>query len=84
MTGLIKQYGLTVLSNSNEIHNLLIAYKDTNYVITAIPTNSSNNDPSTGDTFCIRNKAVDSFYCRWNNHGGKNPNWIFNWITIGY
>lgn len=83
-TGLIKQYGLTVLSTANVSHNLLIAYKNTDYVITAIPTNSSNNDPSTGDTFCIRSKAADSFSFRWNNHGGKNPNWIFNWVTIGY
>ena len=75
---------MTVLATSNETHNLLIAYKDTNYVITAIPTNSGNADPSTGDTFCIRSKAAGSFSCRWNNHGGKNPNWIFNWVTIGY
>ena len=81
-TGLIKQSGLTTLSTSTEAQNLLIAYKDTNYVITAIPSNSSNNDPSTGDTFCIRSKAAGSFSCRWNNQGGRN--WIFNWVTIGY
>ncbi len=81
MTGLIKQYGLTVLSSSTETHNLLIAYKDTNYVITAIPTNG-NVDPNTTDSFCIKNKVAGSFDCRWNNHGGRN--WIFNWVTIGY